>query len=281
MRDGPDSCSRSIGLVAPEYYGTPVVTLTEVDIANEPEVTRTLQIDGAYLSSRMIDGVARVVISSGPTGFVWAYPEGSGLKAERAAVAANQKIIEDSTIENWVPYYVLSDAAGNVIREGTALPCIRAHHPADFAGFNMLSVVTVDLATGLDIIDSTGVLATGETLYSSPDAMYVATNAWSDPRVFDDEAEAAELFDGARTQIHQFDITGRTTEYTATGSVRGYLLNQFAMSEHNGDLRVASTTAPNWWGFEDGSEESIVSVLRPRDGELELIGSVHSLSSTV
>jgi len=269
--------SDAVGIVAPDYYGTPVVTLTEVDIADEPEVTRTLQVDGAYLSSRMIDGVARVAISSSPTGFVWVYPEGGGLKAERAAVVANQKIIKDSTIENWVPYYVLSDASGEVIREGTALPCNRAQHPAEFAGFNMLSVMTIDLATGLDIIDSTGVLATGETLYSSADAMYVATNAWFDPRVFEAEADAIEVFDGARTQIHQFDMTGRTTEYVATGAVRGYLLNQFAMSEHNGDLRVASTTAPNWWGFEDGSEESIVSVLRPRDGELELIGSVDGL----
>ncbi|MCP3977093.1 MAG: hypothetical protein GY720_21605 [bacterium] len=268
------------GVVAPDQYfgGSPIVTLTEVDISDEPKIVRSLQLDGSYLNSRLIDGVARIVSTSGPTGFVWDYPEGSGLRAERDAIAANKKIIERSTIENWVPYFVLSDAGGNVISEGAAVPCNRAHYPEEFAGFNMLSVVTIDLDSGLDIIDSTGVLATGETVYSSTDSMYVATNGWFDSAVFDSNfLESDDVTDGLRTQIHQFDISGKFTDYVATGSVPGYLINQFAMSEHNGDLRVASTTSPNWWGQGRDRQESMVSVLRPDDGELELIGQVDGL----
>jgi len=267
------------GVAAPDRYyaGSPIVTLTEVDISGEPTIERVMQLDGSYISSRMIDGIARVVLTSGPTGFVWAYPEGSGLKAERDAIAANKKIIEESTIDNWVPYFVLTDAAGEVLDEGPAVSCDRAHHPADFAGFNMLSIVTLDLADGLGIVDSTGVLASGETVYSSTDAMYVATNGWFDVQFLESDFDAVDSFEGSRTQIHQFDITGTTTEYSATGSVRGYLLNQFAMSEHNGDLRVASTSTPNWWGRRGPDQESLVSVLRPDDGELELIGQIDGL----
>lgn len=273
-----ESADDAIGMVAPDYYGSPIVTLTEVNVAAEPIVTRTLQIDGSYLSSRMIDGVARIVVTAGPTGFVWAYPEGSGLRAEREAIAANKKIIEASTIENWVPYYVLSDRSGNVISEGAAIECDRAHHPVDFGGFNTLNIIAVDLERGLDIVDATAVLASGETVYSSTDSMYVATNAWLDPRILAEDRweDVEDELHEARTQIHQFDISGATTDYVATGSVRGYLLNQFAMSEHNGDLRVASTTAPNWWG-RGGDQESLVSVLRPDNGELELIGEIDGL----
>jgi uncharacterized secreted protein with C-terminal beta-propeller domain len=58
--------------------------------------------------------------------------------------------------------------------------------------------------------------------------------------------------------------------------VSGYLLNQFAMDEHDGLLRVASTTSPAWWG--DGFEsESQVTVLEERDGELVEIGMVDGL----
>ncbi|NND01570.1 MAG: hypothetical protein HKN91_02180, partial [Acidimicrobiia bacterium] len=272
--------SDSVGIVAPEYYGTPIVTMTEVDISEDATVTRTLQIDGSYLSSRMIDGVARVVISAGPNGFVWAYPEGNGLRAEREAVEANKKIIEASTIDNWVPYYVLTDRGGNVISEGPAIECDRAHHPVEFGGFNTLNILAIDLEEALDIVDATSVLATGETVYSSTDSMYVSTNAWLDPRILtgDRWQEAEVVINEARTQIHQFDISGDTTEYTATGSVRGYLLNQFAMSEHNGDLRVATTTSPNWWGGgQTIRQESLVSVLRPVDGELEVIGELDGL----
>ena len=274
-----EAVSDSVGIVAPEYYGSPIVTLTEVDIANEPEITRTLQIDGTYLSSRMIDGVARVVVTAGPNGFVWAYPEGNGLRAERDAIEANKKIIEASTIENWVPYYVLTDRGGNVISEGPAIDCDRAHHPVEFGGFNTLNILAIDLDSGLDIVDATSVLATGETVYSSTNSMYVSTNAWLDPRILaEDRWEEVEvLVDETRTQIHQFDIAGKTTEYVATGSVRGYLLNQFAMSEHNGDLRVASTTSPNWWGGRAPQQESVVSVLRPDKGELQVIGELDGL----
>ena len=268
------------GIVAPDRYygGSPIVTLTEVDISGEPTVRHTMQLDGSYISSRMIDGVARVVSTSGPTGFVWAYPEGDGLRAERDATAANRKIVEESTIANWVPYFVLTDAAGATIAEGPAIPCDRAQHPAEFAGFNMLSIVALDVSRGLGIVDSTGVLATGETLYSSRNSMYIATNGWSDIAVLEGgRPEIVSTDAGLRTQIHQFDISGKTTEYTATGSIPGFLLNQFAMSEHNGDLRVASTTSPNWWGQGNTRQESIVSVLRPSNGQLELIGQVDGL----
>ncbi len=272
-----------VGMAVPDGYhggGSPIVTLTEVDISRDPEVVHTLQVDGGYISSRMIDGVARVAMTSGPTGFVWSYPEGSGLRAERAAIAANKKIVEESSIENWVPYFVLSDAAGTVLDEGPAIACDRAHYPAEFAGFDMLSILTFDLDDGLEIAGSTGVLAGGEMVYASPDSIYVATNRWVDTAILEGVAEEPQIappFEGARTQIHQFATSGQSTDYVATGSVPGYLLNQFAMSEHNGDLRVASTTSPDWWGRGRASQESVVSVLRPNNGELEVIGRVDGL----
>ena len=66
------------------------------------------------------------------------------------------------------------------------------------------------------------------------------------------------------TLIHQFALgAGTDAFYVASGEVEGRLLNQFAMSEHNGDLRVASTVED--WRFGDQSE-SFVTILRP-DGD--------------
>ena len=58
----------------------------------------------------------------------------------------------------------------------------------------------------------------------------------------------------------------------ASGSVDGHLLNQFAMSEHEGPLRVA-TTLGGPWGFSDDSE-SKVSVLVRNGLDLEIVGEV-------
>ena len=78
------------------------------------------------------------------------------------------------------------------------------------------------------------------------------------------------------TLIHQFSLDdGTGATYVASGEVEGRLLNQFAMSEYNGDLRVATTT-DNWGNFGDQSE-STVYVLRPNGTDLEQISSISGL----
>ena len=78
------------------------------------------------------------------------------------------------------------------------------------------------------------------------------------------------------TLIHQFRLDdGTAATYVASGEVQGRLLNQFAMSEYNGDLRVATTT-DNWGNFGDQSE-STVYVMRPNGTDLEVISSISGL----
>ena len=86
-------------------------------------------------------------------------------------------------------------------------------------------------------------MAGGELVYASNESLYVATQRWYD-------TPAAERSRPPRTTtaIHKFDITDPdTTRYRSSGAVSGYLLNQFAMSERKGVLRVASTDSPTWW----------------------------------
>ncbi|MDH3500046.1 MAG: beta-propeller domain-containing protein [Acidimicrobiia bacterium] len=262
-------------------YNSPTLQLIEVSIADgDPEIVRTMSIDGQYISARMVDETVRLVMTSGPVGFAWQFPEGSGLKAERAAIDANKELIRNSTAENWIPYVLVMDADGDVVDEGTLFDCDRANHPKEYSGLNMLSVATIDLESGLDVVDATGVLATGDTVYASTTSLYVATQQWR----FWGPAQAGEsdeLPDGVTTDIHQFDISDPTrATYVASGQIDGYLLNQFAMSEFGGRLRTASTTSPSWWGGGGFETESLVTVLEPRNGELVEVGRVDGLGET-
>jgi hypothetical protein len=91
--------------------------------------------------------------------------------------------------------------------------------------------------------------------------------------------------------VHAFAIAGRgPAEYQASGRVRGSVLDQFSVSEHDGMLRMATTVSPGWWGFsvpalrEDAvvrpapqRSESFVTVLE-RDGDtLVRVGEVGGL----
>jgi uncharacterized secreted protein with C-terminal beta-propeller domain len=122
----------------------------------------------------------------------------------------------------------------------------------------MLTVYTVDLTRGLPAVDVDAIFSSGEIVYASPASLYVATQRW--------EAEEPD------TALHRFDIADPDrTAYAASGSVPGTLLNQFALSEHAGVLRAASTTG---WGT---GGESFVTTLARHDGRLVQRGQVGGL----
>ena len=265
------------------YYGPGSSRLQQIDISDPADlrVVRTLYVDGSYLSARLVGDTARVAVEAYPTGLAFVYPEGPGLRAEREAERRNRQVIEESTIESWLPYFVMEEMRGSrtITSEGLLVDCGQAFRPSEFSGVGTLSIVTIDLSEGLKPTGSISVFADGDTVYASPDSLYVATQRWFDWNVMAGATNAREAIDGVMTQIHKFDISGEAPAvYRATGAVTGFLLNQWAMSEHDGRLRVATTTEPQWWGGgQPGESENFVSVLAEDDGALELVGRVDGL----
>lgn len=260
--------------IVPPFEFSDRVTIQEIDISDPLaiDVVRTLTVEGRFLSARSIDGTARVVITSYPSQLPFVYP--STPAAEDFAEQANRQIVAESTLDVWLPDYVLSDADGNVIDSGLAVACERMHRPAEFAGFDTLSVLTFDLDGGLGAGQGTGLIAQGETVYASTESLYVATNVWVPQEwVGTRDAEFEEKYE---TAIHKFSISGEEpAEYRASGSVAGHLLSQFSLDEFDGHLRVAVTDGPPWW-FSDTSE-SFVKVLRQDGDRLVEVGSVGNM----
>jgi uncharacterized secreted protein with C-terminal beta-propeller domain len=268
-----DAMGDTRGMIAPEM-AAPISTLRLIDISDpaDPQVVSTLTLDGDYVSARLADGVARVVLRSQPAALPFVMPEGGGLRAERRATDHNREVIENSTIDEWLPYAVISDESQGIETESTLLDCDAVHHPETFSGFGMVSVLTVDLGDDLQADGSAGVVGSAETVYASPDNLYVALNDWGMDWSTD---RAPDRPRAPATDIHQFDISDASAaSYVASGRVRGRLLNQWAMSEHAGHLRVATTI-----DSVDGTErsESAVVILRATDGALEPQGRVGGL----
>jgi uncharacterized secreted protein with C-terminal beta-propeller domain len=136
----------------------------------------------------------------------------------------------------------------------------------------MLSIVTLNLDRGLWQEDSDGVMTDAQTVYGSTKHLYVATQRWIDPNT-----PATGLPSSTTTLISRFDVSDPdSTTYEGSGSVPGYLLNQYSMSEQDGDLRVASTTEPIWWeGAQQQPSRSLVTVLRGK--AMTTVGQVDGL----
>jgi uncharacterized secreted protein with C-terminal beta-propeller domain len=258
-------------IMPPYGYGQQVTIVQEIDLSNPAsmKVVRTLRLDGTYLSSRAVGDTVRVVVSSYPQNLPFVYP--SSEAANDLALETNRKVIQDSTIDDWLPAYALYDAAGDEISSGRLVDCDRMNRPADFSGFDTLSVLTLDLGGQLSAGSGSGVIAKGETVYASPTSLYVATNVWVPGDA--DQSTLDSLSERYTTSIHKFDISGTgPASYRASGAIDGHLLNQYSMDEYEGFLRVATTDGPPW-GSTDATSSHVV-VLTERDGGLVKTGEV-------
>ena len=123
----------------------------------------------------------------------------------------------------------------------------------------MLAILTVDLDRGMYSLDRDGVMAGAQVVYGSDNSLYVASR-----RYVRGIELGTNVPDGTRTEIHRFDISNpERTVYRASGSVPGFILNNYALSEFEGELRVATTEEPQWFPDGGGVEsQSTVTVLQ-------------------
>ncbi|MGH9209650.1 MAG: beta-propeller domain-containing protein [Acidimicrobiales bacterium] len=266
-------------IAPPQLQGTRVV---QVDIAgDELTVSETFEVDGNYVSARMTDDVVRLVLHADPQQRLpFVTPANPTPEAEDQARRLNQDVVEQAAAEDLMPRWRETGTDGEVLEEGTLVDCENAHAPQTFAGFGMVSVVSIDvsegLGSGLASLNSAGVMAGGQTVYASAERLYVAAPEWVDWATLpEDEARVASEDYG--TDVHRFDISDpEQAVYEMSGHVDGMLLNQFAMDEHDGNLRVATTTGSPWGGSTEESESQVV-VLEPGDGALTQVGAVTGL----
>ncbi|MGD9694690.1 MAG: beta-propeller domain-containing protein [Thermoleophilia bacterium] len=249
----------------------------ELDVS-DPSHVRVLSrmaLDGHLVSARATGTTVRLVTQSAPSRVPLVYSTSSAAADRRAARQANRRAIRRSAAGAWLPRLAIINPRGRSTASRVAVGCRDVARPAEFAGFGMLTVVTVGVGETLSVLDSDAVMADGELVYASPTSLYVATSRWIDPAAADGAAPPPR---GA-TRIHRFDTSvPDRTEYRSSGVVAGYVLNQFSMSERDGVLRVATTEEPAWWSpGDDEPGESAVTTLTERDGRLVRLGRAGGL----
>jgi uncharacterized secreted protein with C-terminal beta-propeller domain len=258
-------------------------TLTEVDVSDPSalRVVRTLSFDGGYVSARLTGSTARVVTTAQmPQRLRFTMPEGpQGRIDEKAALALNRRAIEESQARDWLPRLTVKDAQGEKLSERALVDCADIRRPPTYSGLELLSVLTIDLTRDLEPVDTDSVVASGSTVYASTDNLYVATQPWAVQPLALEGTGGQGAPPKATTAIHKFAIDDpKETAYRGSGKVDGYLLSQWAMSEHEGVLRVASTEEPSWWSSEANvPSQSAVTTLREDGDKLVEIGRVGGL----
>lgn len=252
--------------------------MTVLDIADpaKPKRVATMTFEGRYVSARLANGVVRLVVHAAPKGPEIAYDNLDHSQLESAYRAA----VERSTVEDWLPTYTL-ERPGEAQKTEPLAPCASVLHAKDFAGMSTVSVLTVD-PDDPQPANPACVLGAGETVYASLDSLVVATSSWQTGTeavrpgavvTTVGNAPIAPVSAGTTgTDLHQFSIKGAgAAAYQASGRVEGTLLNQFAMSEHEGRLRLATTV------FGPTGTDNVLHVLERKDAKLEVVGRLAGL----
>jgi len=263
--------------------GQPSTQVTVVSIADpqNPAILRTFRVDGTEVAARLVGHSIKLVVSSVPT-VAFSPPVDSTPAAAGQALATNLAAIASSTPDQWLPS--VTDAAG--VRH--VADCAQVNRADQPQGLDTVSVVSIDP-------DQSGpghlvtVLADAQSVYASPTTLYVAaTNLPPVPTGIAMTVSPSTT----QTVIHAFNISDPVqVTYQGSGQVPGVLLNQYSMSEWNGDLRVASTlgtpTPPPGEGGpvvpgaaaadQPGNSQSLVTVLRPKGQLLAPVGQVGGL----
>jgi len=282
---------------------TPSTSVTVFDVTDpaNPELTSQTTLDGRYVESRSINGQVHIITSDqallpGPrqTPIEDGGEAGSDDQVSFSASSGNDRALIpelqisvdysgwwggepayvyesradyerwlrdniESFIDEALPQYEVTLADGSSvtgpIAEATAISLVTD----DFID-SIMTVTTIDpQMSEPGIVDSTSVfIEPDNTVYATQNNLYVAASDWSEPE--------------QQTNILQFSWGTETSpmQLIATGTVRGQLLNQFAMDEYDGYLRVATSITRR------GELSNFVYVLQASDTKLEQVGAIEN-----
>jgi hypothetical protein len=267
---GPVAFAAQVAPVPPSrWLGT--TRMLEVDVSDPAHmrVLRTLDVEGSYLSARLTGATARVILRTEPRGLEM--PQTDAVTAPAEIKRDWRRSVRRTRTRAWLPSAVFRDRRRGSTKRRALVRCRQVRRTQSFSGLGTLTVLTIDMERGLPAVDADALMTDGDTVYASEDRLYVASQRW-----LPSDAARGEILDESATGLHAFSTEkAGETAYVGSGEVRGYLLNQWSLSEHEGTLRAATTSMPPW--NSGAGSESAVRTLQERDGRLVQVGSVGGL----
>ena len=259
---------------------------TVFDISNrsQPDIERELFIEGSYITAREINATVRTVTHASmdlrglqswlefPTGY-WNLEQDDPLQLEireklaYETMVRNSQALDDLTLADLIPQvYEYSDGEVSV-HLMTDNACREFVAPEDGMNRGISSIFSLDLSSADFDYEVDHIVGPYPQVYASADVLVLAETAFNSWWFWGND-DGEEM-----TNLHTFDISAPdATLYTGSGRVAGTVLNQFSLSEHEGILRVATTTGQwNRWWMEDPEPMSsqLVTLVRSMDADTQ------------
>jgi hypothetical protein len=270
-------------------WSTTKITVVDVSRLSAPAVSSELYLPGYSAGARRVGSSVRLVLGDQirwPEAIRWWPPYDPSLyqhpdKLVAAIVAleeANEAAIRAAPLESWFPKGERKLPDGTVVDVGYRCTDFYLSNAPERLG--LVTIATLDLAHPEAGVSRASIVGEPGVLYATPERLYLASPHWW----WWPMAGQREW-----TYLHAFDIADPAgAAYIGSGAVEGSVGDQFAMDEHDGYLRVATSTSrysvdpshPQSFRFEPGSRLSVLAPQPDPHGgsNLALVGAIASLS---
>ncbi|KJR46956.1 hypothetical protein UF75_2648 [Desulfosporosinus sp. I2] len=206
------------------------------------KIIREVELDGIYVSSRKI---------------------GSNLYLIANKYLDTYRIMKQG-LEPILPRY--RDTVGKDEFVNIDYPNIR-YFP-NFVEPNYLLIAGLNLDQNDQKLQVSTYLGSGQTIYASTSNFYIAVNQTE--RI---DQTFPQTFK-TTTELYRFSLDEGRTEFKAKGNVPGTILNQFAMDEHKGHFRIATTNGETWKSDSNTSQNNVYIL----DQALQLTGKLENIA---
>ena len=228
------------------YRYTDYETFTSARVYNiknrtKPILERTVEIEGKYLSSRMIKDDIYLISNKN----IYSY-------------LCKEYKINELDENDFKPQY--KDTVTG--KETKYIDFDRIYYIPEFEDTNYLNIASFNV-TNKEEATIESYLGAGDEIYSSTDNLYITKVKYD----YTKEGRDRDI----RTEIYKFHLNEAKCIFRKSGKVPGSVLNQFSMDERDGYFRIATTDRS--WNNEDNTNNLYVL-----DENLEIVGKVEGLA---
>ena len=228
------------------YYGKNFTTAKVYNVNNKKDLSleREVELEGNYLSSRMIDNNIYLVANKGLYLYRLYDTEITDIKEEDYQVQYKDTAINSAFCPvGYDRMYYIPDT------EYTSY--------INIAAFNV---------NNKDNANIKSYLGAGDEVYCSENNLYITNNMYEYKNYGFYQSQKIE------TAVNKFKLDKANVEFVAQGIVPGTPINQFAMDESKGYFRIATTNNTSW---NNNTSTNNMYVL---DSEMNIIGRLEGLA---
>jgi len=224
-----------------------VAKLYDTEKKNKPKLEREVEVEGNYLSSRMIGDNLYFITNE----YLYSYLIRN---KELNEIDENEykPVYRDTAVSDEEKYIEYNDIYYFPESEDTSY--------LNVVGFNVNNNEQANINT---------YLGAGTDIYSSQNNLYITRVKYE---YKDTKTHGYYNNYDINTYIYKFKLENSKATYVNAGSVPGEVLNQFSMDEKDGYFRIATTDSENW------NSETDTNDLYVLNENLEIVGKVEGLA---